>query len=373
LASQQITSVASYLGGTATKLVLGGTTKAGLLTVATSFVNEHIRTEVAGTPVSLAITEAKTVAGDDSIITVLDWNVYHHDQNDDGGSIPSNPTNKDRNTWNTKASMEMVVNMVNETQPDVFITQETVDFWLIYLSKELGDTYALAYTRGSGWLSDETHNAIFYRSDKLNLIDNGMFWMSPTPNVYSSYGFTPAASGDGGTRDYDDKNGNGIRDKYDSDGLDGVDTWEPFKISTVRSSAWAKFEVKANGKKFMAVSCHLDTNTDSIKVQQAQVVLNFVNQNKDYPVILGGDFNVSKTTAGTPYYVMASDPRLADAGKVARSSDLTDRSIDFVFVSKADMDVLTYRSYAKTYKAPTDGTGTQASDHPAQLIKLYIK
>jgi len=336
-----------YVNGNGTKIVLGAVTFAGMVNAGLSFVDNHINKEVDGKALDITIGEAQKY-DETSLIRVLDWNVYHHGYAGTGAVPP--PT--DKHGWNTKKCMEMVVEQVETLKPDVFITQETVDFWVIYLMQQIGDEYEWAYTRSSGYTADESHNAIFYRKDKLNLIDNGMFWPSPTPTKFSYFDFTPTSATSGNK-------------------LNG--------LATPRLATWAKFEVKASGQKFMAMSCHLDLFGDAEKgalrgENQMKVIAEFIKKNADYPVIIGGDFNSRKTNtqkAMTPYEVLSGTPRMAEASTVALKAT-TGQEIDWVFVSKDSIEVLTYQNIA-VRKITTNGVTAQDSDHPAQFVTMYLK
>ncbi len=342
-----------YINGANTKIVLGASSYTGIVNAGLSFVENHISKEIKGKPLSITIGEAQTY-DETSLIRVLNWNIYHH-----GAAVSGSiPAATDPKGWNTKKCMEMVLDRVEDVQPDVFITQETNDYWLVYLLDKIGDKYTWAYTRSNGQTRNEQYNAIFYRKDKLRLVDNGMFWFSDTPKKFSNFDFTPTSA------------------------IEGTCT---NGLATPRFATWAKLEVKATGKRFMAMSCHLDPFNGGGKYKeegplrgekQMQVILNFINKNKDWPVIIGGDFNLKKTNNGvkarTPYQVLDDDPRMKEAGSLAWYANTTDNKVDWVFASQDSIEVLYYESMT-IKKYANNRIVAQESDHPAQYTLMYLK
>ena len=114
---------------------------------------------------------------------------------------------------------------------------------------------------GNGWglrypvIAGE-HSAIFYRTDKFEVIDKGDFWMSETPDVPSK-------------------------------GWDAV---------LPRICSWGHFKCKDSGFEFLFFNLHMDHIGKNARVESALLVLKKMKEIGDgLPVILTGDFNVDQT------------------------------------------------------------------------------
>lgn len=252
-------------------------------------------------------------------VTVMSWNVWH--ENVWVGQC----TNWDR--------LSRVVQVVEHYSPDVFMTQETTDWFVLYLMQNLPSQYTWAYTQSNGHdktmpelpfnntrAADETHSAIFYNEEKLELIDNGMFWLSDTPDVMSKY--------------------------YES---------FCFRITT-----WAKFRDIATGREFICIDVHLDGAADN----QINVLMDFVDENIGMPMVLAGDFNKNKIhpiIKNLNNYTPLKDASQAAPKKYTES----DTNYDWMFVSTNTIDVQLYQlGIVKGIMNP--------SDHMPRYAELLI-
>lgn len=96
-------------------------------------------------------------------------------------------------------------------------------------------------------------DSIFYRTDRLELLDQGIFMLSETPAV------------------------------------PGSKSWDCFEP---RLAVWAKFKDKVTGKIFFHYNTHLDNVGKQAKQNSPFVILAHAEKNAaGYPVILTGDFN----------------------------------------------------------------------------------
>lgn len=249
-------------------------------------------------------------------VTVMSWNIWHENV------FTGQNTNWDR--------LSKVVQIVDRYLPDVFMTQETTDWWIIYLMQNLPDQYTWAYTQSNGHSMvipdlpgnnthpDETSLAIFYNKEKLELLDNGMFWLSATPDIMSKY-----------------------------------DEATCFRITT-----WAKFRDIASGREFICVNTHLSQASEN----QFKVLMRFVDENIDTPMILAGDFNknrksdlIKELNAYTP---------LKEASQASQNKwTESDSNIDWMFVSADSVDVLNFKAVMDIMNI---------SDHYARFAKLNI-
>ena len=251
-------------------------------------------------------------------VKVMSWNVWH--ENVWEGQC----TNWDR--------LARVVKVIEHYSPDVLMTQETTDWWCIYLMQNLPSQYTWAYTHSNGHdaampelnknnkHADETHSAIFYNQEKLELLDNGLFWLSETPNVMSKY----------------------------------EKSW------CFRIISWAKFRDIATGREFICTNVHLDGETD----EPFNILMDFVNKNIGTPTILAGDFN--RKTGSDIMNSLNAYVHLKDASQAApQKLNESKNNLDWVFVSTNTVDVLSYKH------GLVDGI-ENPSDHKPRVAELLI-
>lgn len=113
------------------------------------------------------------------------------------------------------------------------------------------------YTRDDGKEKGE-HSAIFYRTDKFDVIEKGDFWLSETPDVPSK-------------------------------GWDAV---------LPRICSWGHFKCKDTGFEFLFFNLHMDHIGKKARVESAFLVqdkMKELGKGKELPAILTGDFNVDQT------------------------------------------------------------------------------
>lgn len=251
-------------------------------------------------------------------VTVMSWNVWH--ENVWVGQC----TNWDR--------LGRIIQIVDRYTPDVFMTQETTDWFVIYLMQNLPSQYTWAYTQSNGHdktmpelltnneKPDETHSAIFYNEEKLELIDNGMFWLSDTPDVMSKY----------------------------------VESY------CFRIISWAKFRDIATGREFICINVHLDEASEN----QINVLMDFVDENIGTPMVLAGDFNKNQShpiIKNLNKYTPLKDASQAAPQKWIESSS----NVDWMFVSTNTVEV-------QSYKAVLERDIMNPSDHYARFAELLI-
>lgn len=153
--------------------------------------------------------------------------------------------------------------------------------------------------RGGGEFS-----AIYYRSDRFDLLDSGTFWLSETPDEPGSVGWDAALP---------------------------------------RICTWGRLRDRRTGTVFVHANTHFDHQGERARRESARLLVARLGEIAgDAPLVLTGDFNVTPDTE--TYRILAaafSDARvsshLAAVGTAATwnafgRTDLTDR-IDFVFVS----------------------------------------
>lgn len=163
------------------------------------------------------------------------------------------------NRW--EARRDLMVRTIAEQQPDLIGTQE--------LHARQGD-YIVAKLPQYAWFGEGRrggnggeHMGVFYRTDRLAVIDSGSFWLSDTPDVPGS-----------------------------------ISWGHPYP----RMVTWAVFMQKASGERFYLYNTHLPYRPEDAAARRraAQEILAHIKARPGkLPVLLIGDFN---DVPGSPTY-----------------------------------------------------------------------
>jgi len=194
--------------------------------------------------------------------------------------------------------------MVNFEQPDVLGTQEVLVHQLHDLVQTLDGYDYIGVGRDDGKEAGE-FAAIFYKKDKLKVLDSGHFWLNETPD-------RPALG------------------------------WD---AACVRICTWAHLEDRSTHLRFYFFNLHLDHVGVVARRESAQLVMSRIRSMvKAAPVVLTGDFNVDQHDE--VYNLFAQSGILKDTYTSARIrlsengtfnafdwTTKTDSRIDHVFVS----------------------------------------
>lgn len=210
--------------------------------------------------VGAAAAEAGEVAGK---FNLASYNIRYYTKND---SLQGD-------MWQPRS--KVIADLIRFHQFDIFGTQEGLKFQLEDLKKHLGTYEYIGAGRDDGKNAGE-HTAIFYRPDKFDLLDNGHFWLSETP----------------------DKPGLG---------------WDAvcYRICT-----WGKFRHRASGKEFMMLNVHLDHIGKKARVESMRLVMDKAKEiGGDMSAFITGDFNVDQNS--DCYDFMASSDCFSDTRDIA--------------------------------------------------------
>ncbi len=207
---------------------------------------------------------------------------------------------------------------------DIFGTQECFLHQLKDMETSLPGYAHIGIGREDGKEKGE-HSAIFYRTDKFELIDHGDFWLSETPDIPSK-------------------------------GWDAV---------LPRICSWGHFKCKDSGFEFLFFNLHMDHVGKKARVESAFLVqrkMKELGKGKNLPAILTGDFNVDQTHQS--YTALVSQGVLCDSYEKADfryatngtfnnfcPSSFSTSRIDHVFVSPA-FHVIRYGVLTDTYRSP---------------------
>lgn len=198
----------------------------------------------------------------------------------------------------------VMVNMIKFHGFDIFGTQEGLYPQLEDLVQHLPGYAYIGIGRDDGAHAGE-HSAIFYNTEKFELLDKGNFWLST------------------------------ITDRPNK-GWDAV---------LPRICSWGKFKEKKGKFTFYFFNLHMDHVGVKARSESARLILQKIKEfPSNTPVILTGDFNVDQTNEG--YAVINTSGILKDAYELApvklanngtfnnfSTDGKTDSRIDHIFVS----------------------------------------
>jgi endonuclease/exonuclease/phosphatase family metal-dependent hydrolase len=217
-----------------------------------------------------------------------------------------------------------MVELIRRAAPDVIGTQE--------LLQRQGDDLVRALP-GYRWFGrdrrgghDDEHMGIFYRPDRLTLIEHGDFWLSDTPDVVGSQSW-------------------------------GTDL--------PRMANWAVFETKeAQPQRFLFLDTHLahrDEDAEARDKAAALILARLPALAKDLPVVVAGDMNTRPDTAAYRRFAGAlTDAWPAAARRVGPEMtfhDFTgtpDRRIDYLFLRGFRAESIATDTYHRGRTYPSD-------------------
>jgi endonuclease/exonuclease/phosphatase family metal-dependent hydrolase len=257
---------------------------------------------------------------------------------------------------------QVICDQVNFMAPDIFGTQEVLWSQLQDMKKALNGYDYIGIGRDDGKRGGE-HEAIFYKKDKLQLLDHGDFWLNETPDK-------PALGWDAAC----------IR----------ICTWGKFSVMVPdREQRRGLFNrgPKTRGITFYYFNLHMDHVGVVARREAAKLVVNRIREiAQGVPVILTGDFNVDQNDE--IYTIFTQSGLLKDSYDAARirfaengtfnafkTNYFTTSRIDHVFVSPV-INVEAYGVFTNSYWTPDDDPDNtlKASDAPQQIsFDTYIR
>lgn len=239
-------------------------------------------------------------------------------------------TDKDgANNWD--ARRDLAVQMLRAENPDVIGTQE--------LFKRQGDDLVARlpeyawFGEGRGGGDDDEHMGVFYRKDRLRVLESGNFWLSDTPEV------------------------------------PGSRTWGNLYPRMV---TWARFERIADRTRFTLYNTHLPyrEEDEAARIRCAELIrarLDQLDQNEI--VIVTGDFN---TTPDSRVHEMLT-AKLTDAW-IAASQRSGPEATFHGFTGQAERRIdwiLSRGLKAESAKTvTTQAAGRYPSDHFPVVVEL---
>jgi endonuclease/exonuclease/phosphatase family metal-dependent hydrolase len=154
------------------------------------------------------------------------------------------------NHWRNRA--DLVADVIRTAGPDVLGLQEALRFQIDELHAALPGYGEIGVGRDDGREAGE-YAAILYRRDRLQVIDQGTFWLSETPDIPGSTSW-----------------GNRI----------------------TRICTWARFSDMTDGTEFTVHNVHFDHESQPSRVRSAELLVTRLRTaNPRVPSIVLGDFN----------------------------------------------------------------------------------
>ena len=242
-------------------------------------------------------------------LKIMSFNVRY------GTAKESNP----QNGWDFRKAA--CVEMIRDHKPTLIGFQEAVyDIQWQFFLKEFADEYdGFGIGRDDGAKKGETMG-IMYRKDEIRKLEEGTFWLSPTPDVCSK-----------------------------------AVEWG---ASCFRTATWGIFEYIATGEKFFFMNTHLDvksTRNHAMKLIAERIK---VYNTENLPVYLAADFNadasdtifnnINGTLKNTRLYAPTDR---TDHGPTANSWTGESKSIiDHIYCSK-HLNIVEYRTVRDPYNS----------------------
>lgn len=176
-----------------------------------------------------------------------------------------------------KQRRKMVANSIELHKPHLFGIQEGLHEQVLFLEETLDDYGWIGVGRDDGKKSGE-YAAIFYRKNRVDVLDKGNFWLSEQPEVPGSKSWSTAVT---------------------------------------RMCTWGKFRDKATGQVFYHFNTHWDHRSEDARQESAHLITSKVKSIAgDEFVILTGDMNATRDKQ--PYKTLMENFRdtrnLADKG-----------------------------------------------------------
>ncbi|MCF7567852.1 endonuclease/exonuclease/phosphatase family protein [Sabulilitoribacter arenilitoris] len=233
--------------------------------------------------------------------------------------------NDGENQWSNRKGF--LSNQITYNNPDIFGIQEGLHHQVQYLDSTFVNYNYIGVARDDGKTKGE-YSAIFYNKEKFDVLKQGTFWLSETPNKISV-------------------------------GWDAA-------MERICTFGW--FKDKITKQQFLVFNTHFDHIGKEARVESAALILNKIEEfnTKSLPVVVMGDFNLKPEEA--PIKLLSKS--LNDTKKVSElkpfgptgtfngfkfNKPVANR-IDYIFTSKKNISVKKYAvlSDSKDCKYPSD-------------------
>lgn len=231
----------------------------------------------------------------------------------------------DGNDWQRRC--KSMCDQIFWERPDIFGAQEVLHAQLLDLERQLPAYRWIGVGRDDGKQAGE-YAAIFYNPERVELLDNGNFWLSQTP---------------------------------ERPGLG----WD---AACVRICTWGHFRDRLSQKEFFFLNLHMDHVGVKARAESAKLVMQRITQMTDggkQLAVLTGDFNVPQTNELYNLFTASGVLKDCYASAARRFAEVgtynaydyqawTDARIDHIFVTPA--------TQVNAYAIRTDGYWREDKD-----------
>ena len=244
-----------------------------------------------------------------------------------------------KNQW--KFRKDRVSGLIRYHSPDIFGVQEALHHQLADLKEALPSFSFYGVGRDDGKDKGE-FSAIFYLSDRYELLKSGTFWLSQTP---------------------------------DTSGSKGWDATFP------RICSWVQLNDRWTSNTFYCFNTHLERDGETARVEGARLLLTRIQEITELstPIILAGDFNTgldsnvyrtivehipfknAKSLTETPHYGPHGSKVDFDVTKGVREQ------IDHIFITPIHFRILKHANLTDSEEM------CYPSDHLPVIAELMIK
>lgn len=235
------------------------------------------------------------------------------------------------NSWQKRK--EKVSDLIKFYEPDIFGIQEGLPHQVQFLDSVLSD-YTV-FGKGRDGEKTGEHSSIFYKSEKLELIEFDTFWLSETPNNVSK-GWDAALN---------------------------------------RICTYGLFRDKKTKRLFWVFNTHFDHIGEIARSKSVQLIHHKITQlnSQNFPVIIMGDFNLEPQSQPILFlsdrYIHSKmqSKLIYNSGGTFNAFEFhkpVNREIDYIFVSKKSFDIKKYAVLTDSYSCK------YPSDHFPVLIEL---
>lgn len=234
-----------------------------------------------------------------------------------------------------KIRKQLIADLIRQHEYHVIGMQEVLFPMLKDLSKLLPEYGSISVGRENGRQAGE-HATIFYRKDRLELLQSETFWLSPTPQVPGSKG------------------------------------WD---ASAPRIVTWALFWDRMKNQRFYFFNTHFDHWGKKARLKSANLLASeSLRLGQDLPRVILGDLNA---TADTPeYQTLLKASGLQDAMTIGPHQG-PDWTYSFFGFRKVKLDYILVPSEAKICEhsiLPEDpGASHSRSDHLPISVRLIFQ
>lgn len=251
----------------------------------------------------------KNKVNEPTTISIMSFNIRYDEPNDG------------QNNWMFRRMA--CVDMINDQQPDIFGIQEGLAHQVSYLDSSLTRHRFVGEGRDSMQIHNE-FSAVFFLTEKFDLLRSGTFWLSETPEV-------PSKGWDG---------------KYN------------------RIATWVHLKNKHDNKELIAINTHFDHKGTQARIESAKLIVKKASKlsGDTLMTFVIGDFN----TLPNDELLTPLNKYLKNSQKQAQLSDSLGTSNGFKVTQEgAIIDYIFYRhATAKQYKTIIKDYGVPyISDH----------